>query len=364
MGYSGDKDSLTTMHRRKARGKDLDYGDTVVIHESSKRRVTVVPFFIPRWSGTDLSIKLQSYEKRNEWYLLEDKSLSLNEKAARKLLKALEQNLEVAKDNEGGDYLLIRLDGSSSPISGHDPATVASALTQALSQEEIVAHLSQAVLSDELTSALRTAVRLSEMRAAVAHLRHLLDSGQSLEKVYQNWCEKHTWAFGSAYVARDEIRQISVGDTLDMLLPQVISGYRDVIELKRPDMKVLIADPNHSCYYFSADVSQAIGQCHRYLDVLHRVAEKGLEDSPEIVAYHPRAIIVIGRSKDWDLSQLKSLHGLNSRLAGITVMTYDQLLAQGERLISVITNQDGSSASESSEAGLSEFFDRDDDIPF
>ena len=85
----------------------------------------------------------------------------------------------------------------------------------------------------------------------------------------------------------------------------VISGYRDIVELKRPDMRVLLYDEDHRNFYFSADVSRAIGQCHRYLDVLHEVAAQGLLDHPEIVAYHPRRIIVIGRSARWLWSSLK-----------------------------------------------------------
>jgi hypothetical protein len=65
-------------------------------------------------------------------------------------------------------------------------------------------------------------------------------------------------------------------------------------------------------------------------------AAKGLQDHPEIVAYHRRAIVVIGRSHDWDEDKLKALHGLNRRLPGIMVMTYEQLLAQGERLVDML----------------------------
>ncbi len=123
---------------------------------------------------------------------------------------------------------------------------------------------------------------------------------------------------------------------MDLLLPVVISGYRDVVELKRPDKSVLLYDEAHRSFYFSSEVSKALGQCHRYLDVLHEVAANGLRDHPEIVAYHPRAIVVIGRSADWSSEWFKGLHGLNSRLAGVVVMTYDQLLAQGERLVELL----------------------------
>ena len=47
-------------------------------------------------------------------------------------------------------------------------------------------------------------------------------------------------------------------------------------------------------------------------------------------------MIAVGRSVGWDEERLNALHGLNGRLHGITVMTYDQLLAQGERLIGIL----------------------------
>ena len=39
---------------------------------------------------------------------------------------------------------------------------------------------------------------------------------------------------------------------------------------------------------------------------------------------------------------MKALHGLNSRLTGIRVITYDHLLAQGESLIDYLSNQEPS----------------------
>lgn len=175
------------------------------------------------------------------------------------------------------------------------------------------------------------------MQVAVAELRENLDREENDEHVYQQWCQNHSWAFGSAYVVNDEVRNITASDNLDLLLPTVIAGYRDLVELKRPDMSVLRYDSAHRNHYWSSDVSKAIGQCHRYLDVLHEVAASGLRDHPEIVAYHPRAIIVIGRSNQWRDAELRALYGLNHRLSSVTVMTYDQLLAQGERLLSIVT---------------------------
>ncbi|MEY6434243.1 Shedu immune nuclease family protein [Thioalkalicoccus limnaeus] len=299
-----------------------------------------MPFFIPHSDYTELSIKISTYTKGQGalgWVLKEEKAVTLKESAARRLFTALQQHLAVASENEDGSFLLLRLSAGDTDIGEHSPAMVANALTRVLAQEDIIEHLSGSELSDELVRSLRSAIRLKEMQSAVSVLREHLEQGVTQEQVYQEWCENHPWAFGSAYVVNDQVRNITASDNLDMLLPTVIAGYRDLVELKRPDMQVLRFDNTHRNFYWSADVSRAIGQCHRYLDVLHEVAATGLRDHPEVVAYHPRAIIVIGRSNDWDESQLRALHGLNHRLSSVTVMTYDQLLAQGERLLQIVS---------------------------
>lgn len=334
---------VTRINRKQATSGRVSYGDTVLLHETRRSRVTLVPFFIPHSDHTELSVKLVSYVKQpppTDWVVNEEKSLTLSGAASQKLLKALKDHLAVANQEDDGSYLLLRVSEGTADIGQHDPQMVAKALAKLLSRDDIVNHLDGSDLSDELINSLRNAIRLREMQSAVADLREKLQRGEADEQVYQILCQTHSWAFGNAYVVNDEVRNITASDNLDMLLPTVIAGYRDLVELKRPDMDVIRYDKAHRNYYWSADVSRAIGQCHRYLDILHEVAANGLRDHPEIVAYHPRAIIVIGRSNEWQASQLRALHGLNYRLTSVTVMTYDQLLAQGERLLSIVTPDD------------------------
>jgi hypothetical protein len=75
---------------------------------------------------------------------------------------------------------------------------------------------------------------------------------------------------------------------VDLLLPNVLAGLRDIVELKRPDFEVIRQDDAHRDYYWAPDVAKAIGQATRYLEVLHDEARKGLRDHPEIAAYYPR----------------------------------------------------------------------------
>jgi len=357
---SGDE-NLHSVNRRPAKSGRVSFGDSVLLYESSRSRVVMVPFFIPHTDHTELATKIVTYAKKPpplEWAVVEEKSLSLSEGTTRNLLTALKAHLAVAEKNEDGSYLLVRVAEGTAQLGEHNPAQVAAALAKVLGQEEILAHLQNTELSAELASAFRGAIRLREMRSAVVALRTALDEGDDAESTYQAWCEQHSWAFGNAYVLRDDVREISPGDHLDLLLPSVIAGYRDVVELKRPSMSLLNWDSRHRNYYFAAEASRAIGQCHRYLDVLHEVAARGLRDHPEIVAYHPRAIIVLGRSHDWEEEKLRALHGLNRRLSGVSILTYDQLLAQGERLVELLTLPRDGDALDIESLGL------DDEVPW
>ncbi|MDF9440678.1 DUF4263 domain-containing protein [Stenotrophomonas acidaminiphila] len=344
--------------RKTASSGKVDYAPPVVLNETSKSKLHALAWFIPHSDGrTTFSLKLEGFVKAKDQPWIEDKAktLTLSETSSLQLLKYLQTHLPLAAQSETGEFILIRVANGEANLTGHNPQELVGALTKVLSQSELLGHLSSTELTHELSTALRGSIRLSEMRSAVAELRSNLGSGEAGEQTYQAWCEKHCWAFGNAYVVRDEVRAISTGDNLDLLLPNVIAGYRDIVELKRPDKEVLQYDAAHKNYYFSADVSRAIGQCHRYLDILHQAAKDGLLDHKEVVAYHPRATIVIGRSHGWTDEQQRALHGLNRRLHGISVMTYDHLLAQGERLVEMMSPVAGEDAGSAVE---------EDDIPW
>lgn len=70
-------------------------------------------------------------------------------------------------------------------------------------------------------------------------------------------------------------------------------------------MPVISFDKSHKSWHWSQDVAKAMGQCHRYLDALHEAAQR-------------------------------ALHGLNTRMHAITVMTYDHLLARAEAMLAVL----------------------------
>ena len=319
--------------RRYASSGQVEYSNPVELHDSSHLRIDLVPFFIERTEADELACKIIRYDKRAGW---EQTSISLQEPALRKLRNALTSHLLITEEGSG-TYIVLRADGTVSDEPDLSVDQVARAIEELLQTEGIGDCLSDIDLGAELVHALKTDIRLRELREAVSTLANHLREGAADESLYQSWCERHSWAFGNAYVVNDQVRAISASDKIDLLLPRNLGGFRDLIELKRPDKQILIWDQAHKSWHWSADVSRAIGQCHRYLDVLHsEVGLSGLRDAPDVIAYHPRATIVIGRSEDWTDEKQRALHGLNRRLADISVISYDHLLAQARRTLALV----------------------------
>src|SRR6266508_3182282 len=170
---SADDEDVRKIERKAAKSGQVSYSDPVVLHETSRQRIVMVPFFIPRSEGIDLAVNIVTHRKGAlpmEWVVSEEKSVSLNEGAARRLLRGLREHLAVAEENKDGSYLLIRVSEGTAQLGEHDPAAVASALAKVLSQKEILQHLGEAELSDELVKAFRGALRLNEMHTAVSQL--------------------------------------------------------------------------------------------------------------------------------------------------------------------------------------------------
>lgn len=347
-----DDQMARAVEKIKTRGGHLTRTPPVILKETKSYLVHLISAFIPRSKGTDdLIFRIVVYRKGEppSGYLqVERESPWLTEDSARILIQYLKEHLAIAESSGEGTHIVLKIrEGSSPEVDVEDPQRIANALAGVLKQKDILDHFLTSDLGEGLTKAIRGSIRIQELKGALATLRTYLDEGVVEEQEYQEWCNKHHWAFGNTYVLMDEVRRIAAGDTVDLLLKSALDGFRDIIELKRPDMEVLGYDDQRRCFYFMADASKAIGQCHRYLDVLQETAAQGLRDHPEIVAYHPRAVIVIGRSNNWEFEKLKALHGLNARLHGISVMTYNQLLLMGERLLS----------------SLGEVLPHDEDIP-
>lgn len=295
--------------------------------------------YIPHNNGPDtLSPKLTYWKRTAKGFRTGfPAEFTLSQDEAIRLRDVLDQGLKLTGAGADGAFLLVPI-GSDDEFdsSGHNPVEVAQALISVLHGGGVLAAAASDSAGAAAVSDLQSSIQLAQLNDAIAELEWMLNGNVVDEASYQSWCDRHSWAFGSAYVMRDDVRSIALGDQVDLLMKQTSNGLRDVFELKRPDKDSIGFDGTHKSWFWSRETSMAVGQCHRYLDALHEAASTGLRDHPEVVAYHPRASIVIGRSHDWDDVQQRALHGLNARLHGIQVMTYDHLLHQARAILSTL----------------------------
>lgn len=340
LGRMSDLEQEVTHVKRRQGRSGVGYATAdAVLHESRNRRIVLRPWYIPHNTQPDgLAVKLLTQQVETGGWT-DTHELNLSEADVLKLRSALDAHTTVARNGEEGEFLLVRAAGLAA-TNDAEPAELVRAMLRLLERPDVLGRFTREDLGGQILSALQGSIRLQELRLAVTQLRGLLQSGVVEEKAYQDWCVRHSWAFGNAYTTPDHIRRISRTDDVDILLPRVLTGYRDIVELKRPDHPVLLRDSGRGTWFWSAAASQAIGQCHEYIEHLAEDAEHGLRGRPDIHTSHPRATIVIGRSDGWSEENQRTLAGLNQRLVGITLMTYDQLLAQGDELIRLFTTND------------------------
>jgi hypothetical protein len=332
------------VQKNTAKSGKVHYTQPIVIRGGPRATThfDVLPTFIPRSSGSEeVCLKFRYWkETKGTMRVGHPAEFSLTASEVQALKEVIDKSMAVS-GNSDGKYLLIRLDDAeATDIQGKDTTVVGRALLKLLSNPQIGESIAGMPSTTALIDGVQTAIRMRTLASAIAELQDALDSGVVDEAFYQRWCETNAWAFGNAYVMRDEVRNIALGDAVDILLKRVTDQFRDVFELKRPDHDVIKYDQSHKSYFWSGETSRTIGQCHRYLDALHEVAANGLRDHPEILAYYPYGTIVIGRSHTWEHKQQKALHGLNARLHSIRVITYDHLLEQAKRALGILREAD------------------------
>lgn len=110
------------------------------------------------------------------------------------------------------------------------------------------------------------------------------------------------------------------------------------------------------------ELQGAIAQTTKYI----LQAEKSLDsneyirDHGGVVPLKPRGLIVHGRSNDWTANEWEAFRLLNDELHTVQVITFDHLLKQAERILSVTKVTEDNLPLEDVE-----FDDLDlDDIPF
>jgi hypothetical protein len=154
----------------------------------------------------------------------------------------------------------------------------------------------------------------------------------ALEPELQRHLEEHYWLFGSEYSERLQLRRATRDEIQDFIVRRTTDDYIEIIEIKRTlgGARLFNWDKSHQSYYPSVPLAEVVGQVINYIEQLD-ADRSGLLRRDGVDTNKIRAKIVIGRTIDDD--QLAALRNFNGHLHRIEVLTYDQLLRIGQRIL-------------------------------
>jgi len=311
--------------------------DPVTIHDGPRKVVKYRARAIKHSSGgISYEARITKYDPRHPD--VSEFSLELDERDLQRLAEAIAEYGPIVRTGERGAFLLLRL-GDEAALDASSVDGVRALLTAVARNDglrHIIEEISESGALDDLISDGR---RVRRLRSAIAELEALLSTAQP-ESVMQAWAARNSWCFGLQYSAFDGERRLSLADQADLLLPRLLDGCRDLVELKRADVDVLKLIKKN-VYAFTEPVTSAIAQAAQYLDILREDAgpRGGIRGAPGVRAFHPEAIIAVGRSRDWDNDRLRAWVRLNAYLSGIQVLTYDELLDRGRTILRLLTEK-------------------------
>lgn len=136
---------------------------------------------------------------------------------------------------------------------------------------------------------------------------------------------------------------------IDLLLVDA-NGSVDVIEVKRPRLHQLLSRKpgSRSNYTPSGELSEAVMQVEKYLfhlskwgrageRVIHEKRKAELPSDFNVRITNPKAILILGRDKDFDDKQKFDFEIIKRKYANIVdIMTYDDLLRRLNNIIAMI----------------------------
>jgi hypothetical protein len=102
------ENEINSIPRRTSASGAVGYSPPVILHESSKSRIKLVPFYIPHKSTeAGVAAKIVREEMTPKGFQ-ETASISLQDDAARRLYRALGTAYAISEQGGDGDYVVIR----------------------------------------------------------------------------------------------------------------------------------------------------------------------------------------------------------------------------------------------------------------
>lgn len=281
------------------------------------------------------------------WFSKAEKSIRLEGKdpdEIEKLYRFLKASLSNQFKDESGELHLIRGEDYAKlgellkalpNLADHDKLhLVKSILTQLDGTVSTTKEFAAAFegSSDQTLRHIATASRLVQYKGALAELKRLVADPGTFESEFQSHLGQHPWLFGSEYSELLPRRTWTRDDRLDYMLRRTVDNYLEIVEIKTAfNEPLFVHDVGRGAYYPSAKLSPVIGQVMRYIEEVERNRDSILaKDKDDTLKIRARAIV--GRSH---ADEQPALRNLNAHLHRIEIITFDQLIRIGERVMAI-----------------------------
>ncbi len=304
---------------------------------------------VSRSNGATLVATLRSdYVPGSHW---ENQSISLKDEGNERSLSNLLEFLVSAKHVElPGKYVVINatkfdlsdLDSLLESLFDNTERLKLLPLAMKIAEHrEIAAQLEEFVSkypgqSQIIADGMNLARRENELR----EFRELVEQ-ECGESEYQRFLMENPWIFGSEY-NRMYHRYIVKGKEFDFPMQRTADGYLEIVEIKRPDHSLFTCKKNKNTgekeiVGIAPVVARAIYQVDGYLSQVEKQVNH-IQVEENISAEKVRGKVIIGNTKDHE-SKIRAVRQLNARMNKIEVITYDQLIANAQRMLEIMRKQ-------------------------
>ncbi len=180
-------------------------------------------------------------------------------------------------------------------------------------------------------------IKLQEKNKAILEYEEHIEHDHK-EDIWQKWFKNNPWVLGSEFVKILDSRSIDTQNISDYLM-EAYDGFLDIIELKRPGGGLNFWSPqkDHNNFVPHSDLIKAITQTANYIYEVEREMNsvKFLNRTGHVPVVKPRAVLIYGRSNDWDMEKKEAYRILNSCYHNITILTYDHVLERAKKILEV-----------------------------
>jgi hypothetical protein len=194
-----------------------------------------------------------------------------------------------------------------------------------------------AIENVDALEALSTLVQRVRRRAELDALREAVQHPDTTERDLQSILERMPWVFGGSFLSKTGRRALTTSDQLDLSLIRP-DGWLHGVEIKRAHIPRLIR--RHRNHFVTGhEVNEAVGQAMNYLRGLDEERHRILNEH-EIDTRRAGMSVVIGSARfvpeaisAGEIAQ--TIRTFNSYVSRVQVITYDQLIDDAQRALTL-----------------------------